>query len=342
MPRIGIRPLAQLLRRVGMALRAGVAARQVWDKEANRGTLVHRQQLALVSNRIAAGDTCAEALRACPGYFPSLTCDLVEVGEKTGRLDEVLLQLAEHYEHLLALRRTFLIGITWPAIQLGAAIGVIGLLIWVMGLIASGPSGPIDILGFGLVGTSGLVIYLLLVAGVIGICVGLGLALVRGWLGTGPLQLAMRVPVIGGCLRTAALSRFAWTLSMTLDAGLDAHRSLQLAFRAAQNAYYTSGAPAALQAIQQGREFHEALRTTRVFPDDFLDALENAELAGTPGETLNRLAVDYRERAQGAARMLTVAATFAIWVLVAAILILLIFRLAMFYLGTIYDALKGI
>lgn len=75
---------------------------------------------------------------------------MVDVGEKTGRLDEVFIRLAEHYDHVLDLQRTFLQGIAWPMVQLIAALGVIGLLIWIMGILPEGIDGkPIDILGLG-------------------------------------------------------------------------------------------------------------------------------------------------------------------------------------------------
>ena len=340
MPHIGTRTLAHLLRRVAMALRAGVDARTIWTKESQQGTPVHRGQVAQVRDRLLAGDSLAEALAGCRGYFPTLACDLVEVGERTGRLDEVLTLLAEHYEHLLELRRTFLIGIAWPAIQLFAAIMIIGLLIWVSGALGGMSAGgkPLDLLGFGLVGTGGLIKYLVGVGLLAGGVTWLVLALLRGYLGTRPLQWVMQVPVIGGCLKTSALSRFAWTLSLTLDAGLDALRALRLSLRSTQNVYYTSHGEAAERVISAGGEFHEALRATGVFPEDFLTSLETAEVAGTPGETLQRLATEYRERAKTAARILAVAAAFATWIAVAGLLIWLIFRIFFIsYLGPMQE-----
>ena len=70
--------------------------------------------------------------------------EMLEAGDQTGHVDAVLLRLAEHYEHLLTLRRIFLVGILWPAIQLVLAIFVIGLLIWVLGFVGT------DILGWGM------------------------------------------------------------------------------------------------------------------------------------------------------------------------------------------------
>ena len=56
-------------------------------------------------------------------------------------------------------------------IELAFAIFVIGALIWILGIIAQPRQRqPIDILGFGLVGTRGLVIYANFVI-VVGLCI---------------------------------------------------------------------------------------------------------------------------------------------------------------------------
>jgi type IV pilus assembly protein PilC len=93
-------------------------------------------------------------------------------------------------------------------------------------------------------------------------------------------------------------------------------------------------------AVVHGDEFHSALARTGVFPDDFIHALEAAEISGTHGESLQRLAEDYRDRTKVAARALTIAATTAVWIFVMGLLIFLIFRIAMSYVGMIYDALE--
>jgi type II secretory pathway component PulF len=336
-----MKSLAQLLRRVGTSVRAGIDARSLWAREANHGSAAHRQCVGRISEAINTGDTLASALADCGDFFPPLVVTLIDVGERTGRLDDVLHGLAEHYEHLLALRKTFLIGIAWPALQLLAAIGVVGLLIWILGVIPSGAGGQAtDILGFGLIGTSGMLTYFGLVGVVAAGTTVFVMALMRGALGPGPMQLAMRLPVIGNCLKTSALSRLAWTLSLSLDSGLDARRAMQLALRSTENAYYTSHLEDVDAAIVRGNEFHEALRATGIFPDDFVHALEVAEVSGTHGESLQRLAIDYRERTKSAARALTIAATTAVWIFVAGVLIFLIFRLALSYIGMIYDALE--
>ena len=85
---------------------------------------------------------------------------MAHVGEQTGTLGRVFQRLESHYRRQVQAQRIFLGAIAWPMIELAFAIFVIGLLIWILGIIAQRNNGqPIDILGFGLVGTRGLIIY---------------------------------------------------------------------------------------------------------------------------------------------------------------------------------------
>src|SRR5215469_3603335 len=166
--RIGLRELAQLCRRLSTGLEAGVDVRRVWAREKEgyvSPTLRrHFDQMAEAVNR---GDTISDALAETGTYFPPLFRELVNVGEQTGKLAEVLRRLADHYDHQLRLRQMFMAAITWPMMQLTAAVGIIGLLIYVMGFLPTMADGkPVDILGLGLVGGRGLILYLLMVGGV--------------------------------------------------------------------------------------------------------------------------------------------------------------------------------
>lgn len=340
---ISTRRLIQLCQRVATGTRAGIEARKLWTSEASHGSATHRRHMEQVSRQVLSGGTVAEGLRQGEGYFPSLLVQMVAIGEQTGKLDEVLFRLAEYYEHRLAMRRMLLLGIAWPVFQLSLAVVIIGILIWAFGFAAELSGGePFDVLGIGLVGTSGMVIYFTIVAALLSTAtVGL-LAVSRGALGPKPILWAMQLPLIGRCLESFALARLTWTLGTALDSGMDARRSAELAIDAAQNQYYASHREAVGRTIAQGEEFHEAFRRTYAFPEDFLQSLEMAEMAGATTEALLRLTREYEERARNAMRLLTVVTTAAVFVLVGCILIVLIFRLFGLYMGTIHEALDAI
>ena len=151
---------------MSVQLTAGVDLRRIWEHEVDGARGVTRSRYADIRDAIDRGDNLTEALAASNQFFPPLFCELVDVGEQSGHLAEVLHELAENYEHQITLRRRFRSEMSYPMMQLGMALGVVGLLIWVMGIIGQSNGQQIDILQFGLVGTPGLIVYLSFLAAV--------------------------------------------------------------------------------------------------------------------------------------------------------------------------------
>lgn len=319
--------LIALCRRLGISLRSGVDARKVFESEARRGSAQQQAVMQAIFDRVAQGDTIAASMRDSK-FFPTVAVAMVEIGEHTGRLDEALVRLAEHYEHQNKLQKQFLAGIAWPAIQLVIAVLVIGFLIFILGIVGSKTgSEPADILGIGITGTPAMILFFGTV-GMVFTAVGVGLyALARGWFGPKPVELSMRLPVIGTCFECLAMSRLTWSLGMALDAGIDAKRSADLCLTSTQNPFYISKIPAVLGTIEKNMAFIDAFRDADGFPQDFLDDLENAEIAGTLSESLVRMSNMYDQRARDAMAMLTMLATGFTWALVAGMIIFMIFRL---------------
>ena len=339
-PRISTRQLANLCSRLSTSLEAGLDLRKIWGQEAERArSFTARDRFGTVSQAINRGDSLAEALDSTGDYFPVLFRELARVGEKTGHLGEAFGHLGAHYQNQLALRRLFLTSIAWPMMQLVAAVVVIGLLIWILGMIGKGDT---DILGWGLVGDRGLAIY---ASGVTLVCLalaGLIFGLRRGLAWTRPLQhLVMRVPQLGKALETLAIARLAWALHLTQNAGMDLRPSLKLALESTGNARYIDAIPAVDRVIARGDTIEEAFRASGVFPGEFLDAVHVGEQSGRLVESLAVLSRQYHERADAAMRVLTMAAGFAVWMLIAAVIILVIFRVFSYYVGAINDAARG-
>ncbi len=344
MAHISTTQLARFCNRIGTSLHAGIDVRTVFQREAERGSPRQREVMDRVGRAISGGQSVAGALQSENGYFPPLMCEMVAIGEKTGKVDDVFLQLGEQYQHVLQLRRAFLVGILWPTIELGAAIVIIGLFILLMGtLVPLNPDGtPVfDVLGIG-AGVPGLINYVLIVGG-IGAALGFVVwGFARGRFGPWPMHVLMRVPMLGKCLEMMALSRMAWSLAMANNSGMDPRRSVKLALRSANNPYYNSFQRKIDDLLAHGAEIHEALTRSGAFPAEFLDVVSTGEVSGTLPESLLRLSEDYRKRAQSSSGMLTVLASFAVWGVVAVIIIAAIFRFAMFYLNAINPATYGL
>ncbi|HWB00807.1 MAG TPA: type II secretion system F family protein [Pirellulales bacterium] len=346
--RIGQNELANLSRRLAISLESGVEVRRVFQREAEgRSARAVRRRMNEISVELGRGTSLYDAIEATGNFFPPLFREMVQVGEQTGHSAEVFRQLADHYEHQVSLRRMFLSNITWPVIQLTAALTVIGLLIWAMGFLPPMPDPkrpgrtvPLDLLGFGLIGTPGLVRYVTFLAIVAVVFALLVQAMRRGVFWVRPLQrLVLRLPVIGRTLQVLSLARLAWSLELTYGSGMTLLKALPLSLRTMQNAYYSDHIPDVTLAIRQGREIHESLTETRAFPADFLDAIEVGERSGRLPETMATLSRQYQDQAQRALAALTTIAGFCVWALVASLIVFVIFRLFSFYIGQINQQL---
>ncbi|MEN6450405.1 MAG: type II secretion system F family protein [Thermoguttaceae bacterium] len=336
-PRIGLKPLVDLCRRLSTATGAGIDTRTVWTREADRAVGPLRRRLLSVSRAIHAGNTLPEALAETGDYFPPLFRELIDVGEQSGNLDRILAQLASHYESRLSTRRTFLTAISPALIQLTLALGVIALGIWLTGVL----NLKTDIYGLGLVGTSGLFKYVTFLAAVGAVVWILLRAVNRGVFWVKPVQrLVLRVPVVGKALETIALSRLAWSMHLTMNTGMDLRRAMKLSLRSTQNAHYIGQIPAIDAEIERGTSIHEAFCTAGGYPTDFLDTLAVGEESGQVVESMGRLAKQYQERARAALVVLTTVAAWLVWAAIAAMIIVMVLRVfVQAYLGPIKELL---
>ena len=155
----------------GVETESGIDIRRTWQRETESARGRMQVEFAKIRDAVGRGDSLSSALAAERQLFPPLFLEMVEVGEQTGTLGRVFRRLSDHYRHQVQLQRSFLSAITWPMLEL--ARGDLRHRHHDLGARHRRPAEqrqPIDILGFGLVGTRGLVIYInFLIA--VGLCV---------------------------------------------------------------------------------------------------------------------------------------------------------------------------
>lgn len=340
--RIRLKPLAELCHRLATATNAGIQDRKIWTDEAERGSSSQREAAATIRDSIAGGQTMTDSLRKTGDYFPTMYRQMVEVGELSGRLGDIYKRLGRNYDRMLASRRLFLGKLMWPLFQLGMSLFVIGLLIYIMGMMPNNRAGSqqIDILGWGLVGSSGLFKYItvLIILTIIGLILFQWLR-GRHDLHRAVLRSLVPLPIVGKAVKTLAIAKFTWALQLVLDTPMDIRKALTLAFNATDNGYFSQKTPQVLQQIERGQSITQSLAGTGVFPGDFLDTFAVGEESGRLVEAMQRASEDYEERAASAISVLAQFAGYGVWLMVAAFIIFLIFRIFFSYLDTLYSVM---
>lgn len=341
---ISHKTLAVFCKSLGTMLHAGVPLLKALDTLSRKtGDARCRRNTAELHDAVKQGVDLARAMRGLGKYFPELTVDMVAVGEQTGQLPEVLDGLANHYENNVRLKRTFMTMITWPAIQLFAAILIVGFLIWILGAIAQSRGGqPIDMLGWGLTGTSGALTWFALTFGAIFSVFTLYYVVAHLFRQKRFLdRLLLAVPVVGGCMRSFAIARFSWAFAMTQQTGMRIAPCLDASFKATGNGAFAGVSRDVQEMVLSGSELSAALDDSRLFPEDYLQMVQVAETSGTVPETLSRLSPQLEEQARRSLQVLAATVAWLVWVAVAIFIIFIIFSVVMQYVNMINDAASG-
>ncbi|TWT86752.1 Type II secretion system protein F [Pseudobythopirellula maris] len=337
------KPLSELCHRLAVSIDAGIDIRRIWQREADSAHGRRGRAYAAIRDGVNEGDSLGVCLDRQSDLFPRLMREMVAVGEDTGALAEVLGRLSKHYDGLHRTRRLFLGQIAWPVLQLTAAAAIVGLLILIGGVLTDIHGKPLDLLGIGLTGSGGLIVYAFVLSTLAAIGALLGAAIARGALWTrSAQQLITRLPVVGPALKKIAQARLAWAMHLTLNVAMDVLKAAPLWLQATGNAYYTRHSDAVVASLREGATISEALAATDTLPIEMIDAIAVAEESGTICESMGRLSARYEEEAQSAILTLTRVAGGLVWLAMAAIMIAIIFRLFSFYTGMLYDALEGV
>ncbi|MCA9258307.1 MAG: type II secretion system F family protein, partial [Planctomycetales bacterium] len=216
---------------------------------------------------------------------------------------------------------------------------VVGVLIYVMGILPGrGANGEpvIDFLGLGLYGGRGLLIYvnLLILLALLGF--GYWEAMRRGVLWTRAAQRhALKIPIIGDALRTLSLARIAWAMQLAFDSSMDLRKSIPLALDSSGNVVFRELAPDVLRDVARGATLAQAFAASGEFPREFIEMIEIGEQSGTLVETLQRQSDEYERRAADAVSLLARLFGYAIWLMVAVLIIVLVLQIFQSYVASI-------
>ena len=310
--------LSKLFGRLATGYGAGIDLKSIYMRETEHGSLAYRLKAKEIFQSLSQGHSLTESFNSVDGYFPDLVLSVVHAGEKGGRLEESFQRLAAHYENLVKFRNGFLLSIAWPIFELAFGVMLIGVVILLLGALADPESAN----WFGM-GTpmANFLFYMGCVLSVVGAIAGAYFAFKKGWFGTLPMQIARRIPLLGKTIEALALSRFAWTMSISENAGMSAIETATVALNSTQNYFYQRLVQPVSNSLQQGLDFFTSFRSTNAFPDDFLIYVENGEMAGELAESMDRASKELQTRAENNMKLLGTIGFVLTFVFVAGVMV---------------------
>ena len=273
---------------LGMLLGAGVDIKTALDLQVqqHRGPL--RTTLESLRTAVVGGSTVAAALESS-GHFSAYEFHSVRIGEETGRLADILGELARYYTRQIKQRRQLVQALAYPALVLSTAAGaVLFMLRFIVPMFADvfkRFGGELPPLTQAIVSLStgvrahGLVVLALLV--------GSGL-LVRGLSRVPAYRYAisralLRVPVVGPLVRGVYLGRLCGSLALLTGAHVPLLQALALARQMLSFAPLARALEQVEARVLQGASLHESLAEFHFLFDARLVALVKV------GEEVNKL-----------------------------------------------------
>ncbi|MEI6658181.1 MAG: type II secretion system F family protein [Planctomycetota bacterium] len=330
--------LADILHRLSIAVGAGIDLRRAWASEAGRVPGRWRPALERVAARLGAGDGLGEAC-AATGVMPDVVAGMLLVGDRTGRLAEVLAETAKTLSRSIATRRTLRAALVGPAIRLVVAVLAIVVMIIVSGFARGLDGAPLDFLGLGLAGQRGVTLFLSGLAATVVALAVVGVAARNSWRRRGwAWSVGRHLPLIGPAAVTAAAAAWCRAASLAAHAGVSVGEMVQLATLAAPG--FGCERHRVEDLLRSGRDLPEALAATGRLPRPVIEAVAVGEATGTTAEALDRVADHLDETAARGFAAAVQAAGFLTWSLVACLVATLVIRVAATYARMIHDAAR--
>ncbi|MDA3935171.1 MAG: type II secretion system F family protein [Gammaproteobacteria bacterium] len=306
--RVKSKDISIFSRQISTMLNAGVPLVQALDIISTASENAKFQKLITnVRTEVESGSNFADTLRKHPVHFDELYCNLVEAGEEAGVLDTVLETIATYKERIEEIKGKVNKAMYYPTAVVAVAIGVSALL-----LIKVIPQFESIFEGFGaelpaftqlVVSISdslvdyGYMYFLVIVGGII--------AVVMAKKRSPRFQhfmdrMSLKIPVVGGILRKAALARFARTLGITFAAGVPLVEALRTVSGATGNEVYREAVLRVREDVTAGHQLQLAMQQTNVFPSMVVQMTAIGEEAGSLDQMLKKVAEFYEEEVNNA------------------------------------------
>ncbi len=271
-----------------------------------------KRALVEISQNIKGGLTLAQALGKFPDIFPHLYVNLVKSGEASGKLDSVLLQMADGLEKDREFRSKIRGAMIYPIVVVGMMIAVmVIMMVFVIPKLTTLYSQstielplPTKIL----IGTSTLFTHFWWLAILISIGAFIG---INRWKKTpeGNLfigKMLLKTPIVGKIIINVTLTNFNRTFGLLTSAGIPLLDSIGIVSDLTDNPVFRNALKDAYKGVEKGLPF-SSLLTAAVFPKIVSQMIKVGEETGKMDEIFFKLAEYFEAESDHMVKNLTVA-----------------------------------
>ena len=252
-----------------------------------------------VRNDISTGTSFSTAVRKFPRSFPNLFISMVEAGEASGGLAEILGKVAGYFESTVKLTKKVKSAMTYPVAVIGLAVALVNvLLIFVIPVFAAmfadfGAKLPaptqflIDLSNFmkawwWALGLGAYGIYFV---------TGKYIATPNGRRQKD--KFLVNAPIFGNLVHKIALSRFCRTYATLMRSGVPILRTLEIVSSASGKCQIEDACSEIAKHVSQGGQVSEVMAANPFFPPMMKHMVKAGETTGNVDGMMNKIADFY-------------------------------------------------
>lgn len=261
--------------------------------------------------RLSEGAPLSRAMSEFPDVFDPASINLIQAGEATGGLSEVLGRLIEHLTEQKELKRQLLTALAYPVFMVVVAFGVIMFFLFFLlprlQALLNSLGGKLPMSTQLLVGVSNFALHygIFIVGGAV-----FGAIAFWRWRQTTPGRLAtdtwaLTLPLIGPFSVSRTVLAFSQTLSVLLENGITAAEALRMTERQIHNIVHRNAFNEATARVLEGEALSTALQRTGCFPALVLDQLAVGENTGNVVPSLKKVGRTYQKAISNQLSMFT-------------------------------------
>ena len=258
---------------------------------------------ARIIANVRTGKTLSASLAEFGGSFSESEVSIIEAGEKTGKLNTSLLQLADSVERMSGMSKKLKGALIYPAGIVVTMVGVVCVILIkvIPGLIEIFPDkNKLPNSTKTLIAISDFLqhnwAYL-----AIGFAATFLFFFLWGKTDTGKYRIQkalLHAPVFGQLIRKVALSRFARTLSSLLGSGISIVESLRIISSVVDNEPYRQRVLLLREDVKKGVKMGESLEDDKLFPDMMVQLIKIGEETASLDKVIVKVANFYDEEVE--------------------------------------------
>lgn len=299
--RVTVKDLSIFCRQMYTMLDAGVSITNSLNMLANQMTNPKLKTILVeIEESVKKGDMLSEAMKRYK-EFPQLLISMVESGESTGNIDEMMLRMSVHFEKETKTQNKVKSAMIYPAIlSIVAVVAVAFILTFVMPVFVElfqEEGVELPFLTRMLIGASSFMSsYWYIVILVVAVLV----VSIKAYSSTegGELRfsiLKLKVPVIAELNKKIIVARFTRTMSTLLSAGISLVQALPIVSAVLGNKIAEQDLDRIRERVVRGDGLSGPIGESEIFPDMLASMVKIGEESGALDDILNKTADFYDE-----------------------------------------------